>query len=118
MTKTKADKGAAFKRKLTEAGYRPAEFARLCKVLPQNLNNWFARGVPAENAISVADFLGCEPDEISDIKTAVNPLGDSEEIEARAIKRRLRDKISSVDDLKYLKMIEAVIDSAGHNTNR
>lgn len=115
MKKQKSAKGVAFKKRLVDAGYKQAEFARVYGLKnSQALTNWFNRGVPTEEAVAVASILGCDPDEISDIKVSAPSTADSGEIEVKAIKNRLRDKISNVKDLKYLRMIEAVIDSAGN----
>lgn len=59
-------KGAQFADLMEKSGIGPSQVARRLGVLPQNVNNWRKRGVPAAAAQAVAAMLDCKPEDICD----------------------------------------------------
>ena len=53
---------------LQEKGYKYVAFAALLGVDSQNVNNWFARGVPANKHREVCKQLKIKPDRLNAIK--------------------------------------------------
>jgi SOS-response transcriptional repressor LexA len=47
---------------LQASGKAPGEFAFLMKISPQTLNNWFVRGVPGRQILTVSKLLRVQPD--------------------------------------------------------
>lgn len=60
------EKGINFSRLTSQRGVS-ARIAKTLEITPVRVNNWKTRGVPPGYAYRVAEILGCEPWEISDI---------------------------------------------------
>ncbi|QBF27480.1 hypothetical protein EXN22_17980 [Pseudomonas tructae] len=64
---------------LQASGKAPADFAFLMKISPQTLNNWFVRGVPGRQVLTVSKLLRVKPEWL---ESGIGlPLSD-EEVEA------------------------------------
>jgi hypothetical protein len=53
----KISSGDRFKALLNEANIRSSDFAKLYKVQPQDVNNWYNRGVPSYRMDEIARLL-------------------------------------------------------------
>lgn len=47
---------------LRASGKSPSDLAHSLRVSPQTINNWFARGVPGRQILTISKFLGVKPD--------------------------------------------------------
>ena len=53
----KKSAGDRFKALLKEVGIRPSDFAKFCNTRPQDVNNWYIRGVPYRRMDEIASLL-------------------------------------------------------------